>query len=180
MPAPAFVHLLLHSEFSVTDGIVRIDEAVARAAADGMPALGLTDLANLFGMVKFYRAAREAGVKPVIGADCWIQNASDREKPSRAVLIACSRAGYLNLCGLLSRAWTGNQYRARAEISKHWLAQTGTEGLIALSGAASGEVGQALGAGNEAQAEALATEWARLFPQRYYIELQRAGFPQGE
>ncbi len=180
MPDPRFVHLRLHSEFSVTDGIVRIDEAVARAAEDGMPALGLTDLANLFGMVKFYRAAREAGVKPVIGADCWIQNESDREKPSRAVLIACSRAGYLTLCSLLSRAWTGNQHRARAEISKRWLAQAGTEGLIALSGAAPGEVGQALASGNEAQAEILAAEWARLFPQRYYIELQRAGFPQGE
>src|ERR671935_755818 len=83
MGRPRFVHLRMHSEYSVNDGIVRIDEVAERAAADGMPALALTDSANLFGMVKFYGAARAAGVKPVIGADCWIENAADREKPSR-------------------------------------------------------------------------------------------------
>src|SRR4029077_17423052 len=71
MPNPAFVHLRLHSELSITDGIVRIDDAVERAAADGMPALAITDLANVFGMVKFYRAARAAGVKPIVGCDTW-------------------------------------------------------------------------------------------------------------
>ena len=78
--APRFVHLRMHSEFSVTDGIVRIEDAVGRAAADGMPALALTDASNLFGMVKFYGAARAAGVKPLIGADCWLQNDADRDK----------------------------------------------------------------------------------------------------
>ena len=78
MPAPRFVHLRMHSEYSVTDGIVRIDEAVAKARADGMPALALTDLANLFGMVKFYRAARSAGIKPLIGCDLWITNEAER------------------------------------------------------------------------------------------------------
>ena len=101
MSAPRFVHLRMHSEYSVTDGIVRIDDAVARARADGMPALALTDAANLFGMVKFYKAARAAGVKPVIGADCWIQNPADREKPSRLLLLCASHAGYLRLCELL-------------------------------------------------------------------------------
>jgi len=81
MAKPRFVHLRLHSEYSVTDGIVRIDDAVRRAAADGMPALALTDAANLFGMVKFYGAARAAGVKPLIGADCWLENDADRDKP---------------------------------------------------------------------------------------------------
>src|SRR5258705_336697 len=81
MPNPAFVHLRLHSEFSITDGIVRIDEAVARAAADGMPALAITDLANVFGMIKFYKAARAAGVKPIIGCDVWITNESERDNP---------------------------------------------------------------------------------------------------
>src|SRR6202521_1388383 len=100
MPAPAFVHLLLHSEFSVTDGIVRIDDAVDRAAADGMPALAITDLANLFGMVKFYRAARARGVKPILGCDLWISNESERDKPHRLVLLAQSRAGYLKLSQL--------------------------------------------------------------------------------
>src|ERR1051325_5134627 len=180
MPAPRFVHLRLHSEYSVSDGIVRLDEAVSRAAADGMPALALTDLANLFGLVKFYGAARAAGVKPIIGADCWLQNPGDRDKPVRMLLLCASRAGYLRLCDLLSRAWLRNQYRARAEISRESLEEAGTEGLIALSGAAAGDVGQALAAGNAEAAERLARGWAELFPGRYYIELQRAGFSQGE
>ena len=100
MPAPRFVHLRMHSEYSVTDGIVRIDEAVDRAKADDMPALALTDAGNVFGMVKFYKAARDAGVKPLIGVDCWIQNDGDRDKPLRALLLCSSRAGYLRLSEL--------------------------------------------------------------------------------
>src|ERR1700704_2003360 len=144
MAAPHFVHLRMHSEYSVTDGIVRIEQAVKRAAADGMPALALTDSANLFGMVKFYGAARAAGVKPIVGADCWLQNGADRDKPFRLLLLCSSRAGYLRLCALLSRAWLKNQHRARAELARAWLEEGGTEGLIALSGAAAGDVGQAL------------------------------------
>src|SRR5687768_5684212 len=132
MAAPRFVHLRLHSEYSVTDGIVRIDEAVERARADAMPALALTDAANLFGMVKFYGAARAAGVKPIIGADCWLQNEADREKPFRLLLLCATHAGYLRLCDLLSRAWLRNQHRGRAELARDWLQDT--EGLIALSG----------------------------------------------
>jgi DNA polymerase-3 subunit alpha len=180
MPAPRFVHLRLHSEYSVTDGIVRIDAAVRRAAEDGMPALALTDSANVFGMVKFYRAARAAGVKPVIGADCWIHNDADADKPSRLLLLCGSRAGYLRLSELLSRAWLKNQHRARAEISRDWLRAGANDGLIALSGAAAGDVGQALAAGNGAAAERLAREWAALFPGAFYLELQRAGFANGE
>ena len=97
MTAPRFVHLRLHSEYSVTDGIVRIDDAVERAVADGMPALALTDAGNVFGMVKFYEAARAAGVKPVIGVDCWLQNDADRDKPFRILLLAASQPGYLRL-----------------------------------------------------------------------------------
>ena len=180
MPLPRFVHLRLHSEYSVTDGIVRIDDAVRRAAEDAMPALALTDSANLFGMVKFYRAARAAGVKPLIGADCWVQNDTEADKPARVLLLCASRAGYLRLCELLSRAWLKNQHRARAEIARAWLREAGTEGLIALSGAGGGDVGQALAAGNAAAAERLASDWASLFPGRYYLELQRAGLAHGE
>ena len=180
MSAPRFVHLRLHSEFSVTDGIVRLDEAVGKAAADGMPALALTDSANVFGMVKFYKVARAAGVKPLIGADCWIGNEIDREKPSRLLLLCASRAGYLRLSEMLSRAWLKNQRRARAEIAKGWLEEFGTEGLVALSGAAAGEVGQALAAGNDTLAGRLAAGWAALFPGRFYLELQRAGIANGE
>jgi DNA polymerase-3 subunit alpha len=180
MPAPRFVHLRLHSEYSVTDGIVRIDEAVARAAGDDMPALAITDAANFFGMVKFYKAARAAGVKPIVGADCWIQNEADREKPSRMVLLCASHSGYLRLSEALSRAWLKNQHRARAEVRRSWLEELGTEGLIALSGATSGELGQALLAGSADLAERVAQQWASLFPGRFYVELQRAGLPHAE
>jgi DNA polymerase III subunit alpha len=178
MPNPAFVHLRLHSEYSITDGIVRIDEAVARAAADGMPALAITDLANVFGMIKFYKAARAAGVKPIIGCDAWITNESERDKPHRVLLLAQSRAGYLRLSELVSRAWLENQHRGRAEIRKGWL-EEGSEGLIALSGALQGEVGIAL-LQDPARARQAASEWTRAFPGRYYLEVQRAGSPQTE
>jgi len=178
MAAPRFVHLRLHSEYSVSDGVVRIDDAVERARTDGMPALALTDAANVFGMVKFYRAARAAGVKPILGVDAWLQNDTDRDKPFRILLLCASRAGYQRLCDLLSRAWLHNQHRGRAELSRDWLQDT--EGLIALSGAAYGDVGQALLGDHAEAAERLAQGWASAFPGRYYLELQRAGHPNTE
>lgn len=155
---PAFVHLRLHSEFTVTDGIVRIDEAVERAAADGMPALAITDLANLFGMVKFYKAARAQGLKPVIGCDVWISNETERDKPTRLLLLCRNRKGFLQLSQLLTRAWLQNQVRGRAEIRRAWLVEEGTDGLIALSGAQAGDIGSALAQDNTAQAERLAED----------------------
>ena len=82
-----FIHLRLHSEYSISDGIVRIDDAVARAAQDGMPALALTDLSNVFGLVKFYQAARSHGLKPIVGCDVWITNPQDRDKAHRLLLL---------------------------------------------------------------------------------------------
>ncbi len=173
MSTPSFVHLRLHSEYSVSDGIATLDDAVAAAVMDGMPALALTDLANMFGMVKFYQSARGAGVKPVIGCDAWIENPADRDKPHRLLLLCQSGAGYRNLSELLTRAYRSNQYRGRAELKREWFAAPAGDGLIALSGAHHGEVGCALLAGNYKQAVAAARAWAKLLPQRYYIELQR-------
>lgn len=156
MSAPRFVHLRLHSEYSVVDGIVRLDDAVKAAAADGMGALALTDLANAFGLIRFYKEARGGGVKPVVGADVWLTNADDRDKPTRLLLLVRDRIGYLNLCVLLSRAWLSNQYRGRAEIDPAWFDEAGEEGqplatgLIALSGAMGGDIGMALANGNDA------------------------------
>ena len=175
MPAPQFVHLRLHSEYSIVDGIVRIEEAAAAAATDGMPALALTDLCNVFGLVKFYKETRSKGVKPVIGCDLWLENEADRDKPYRMLLLCQSREGYLRLCDLLTRAYRTNQYRGRPEFKKSWFADGGTEGLIALSGAHQGDVGQALAADNLKQAQRLAGEWNKLFPGRFYIEIQRLG-----
>jgi DNA polymerase-3 subunit alpha len=175
MMNPAFVHLRLHSEYSVVDGIVRLDEAVEQAVADRMPALALTDLGNLFGLVKFYTTARSRGVKPIAGCDVWITNEADRDKPYRLLLLCQSHAGYLKLCDLITRAFRSNRYRGRAELRKAWFSEHGTEGLIALSGAHLGDVGQAILIGNEQLARTLASEWAALFPNRFYIELQRLG-----
>ena len=174
MSDPPFVHLRLHSEFSIVDGTVRIDDAVAAAVADAQPALALTDLSNVFGLVKFYRAARAQGVKPIVGCDVWLTHESERDAPFRALLLCASRAGYLRLCEWLSRAYRGNQHRGRAELSKTWFAE-GTDGLIALSGARDGDIGQALLQGNAGGAPRLAQAWAKWFPDRFYLEVQRAG-----
>jgi DNA polymerase-3 subunit alpha len=178
--APQFIHLRLHSEYSISDGIVRLDAAVERAAADGMPALALTDLANVFGLVKFYQAARGKGLKPIVGCDLWIANEQDRGKPYRLLLLCQNRAGYLRLCKLLSRAYRDNQHRGRAEVAKAWFRELGTEGLIALSAGCMGDVGHALLGDNAAQAKQFAQGWAALFPGRYYLELHRAGHAEDD
>ena len=169
----------MHSEYSVSDGIVRIDDAVRRAAADRMPALALTDAANFFGLVKFYGAARAAGVKPIIGADCWVENEAERDKPCRVLLLCASRAGYLRLSELLSRAWLTQQHRGRAILARRWL-EEGAEGLIALSGFLGGELAAPLLSDHAESAERIAQRWSELFPGRYYLELQRAAQPNGE
>ncbi len=175
MKDPRFVHLRLHSEFSIVDGTVRIDEVVARARADGMPAIALTDLSNLFGAIRFHQAARGAGLKPLMGCDCWVSNADDRDKPFRLLLLVQDREGYLRLCRWLTRAYRENQHRGRAELDRAWFGEDGTGGLIALSGGSAGDIGQAIVNGNLDRAEALARDWQALFPARFYIELQRAG-----
>lgn len=144
MSDPRFVHLRLHSEYSVSDSIVRLDDALEAARQDAMPALALTDLSNVFGLVKFYLAAREKGVKPIAGCDVWL------EKGYRMLLLCQSREGYLKLCEILSLAYRKNQNRGRAEIRAEWFEEIGSEGLIALSGAHLGEVGQLLLQGGDA------------------------------
>ncbi|WP_297323757.1 DNA polymerase III subunit alpha [Nitrosomonas sp.] len=174
---PAFIHLRLHSEYSILDSTIRIPEVVAKAVADQMPALALTDLANLFGLVKFYQTANKNGVKPILGCDVWITNESDRNKPIRLLLLCQSHAGYLLLSRLLSRAYRENQHHGRAEIKSSWLHSTewGSQGLIALSGARLGDIGSAILQNNLQQAEIQAQKWADLFPDRFYIEIQRDG-----
>jgi DNA polymerase III subunit alpha len=180
MSQPTFIHLRCHSEYSVVDGTVRIGDYVKAAAADRMPALALTDLSNLFGAVKFYKSARGKGLKPLLGCDLWLENETNRDQPYRLLLLCQTNAGYLKLCELLSRAYLENQHRGRAEIKRQWLVEAGGEGLIMLSGAMAGDVGQALLQGNQQAALALAQQWAALFPNRFYIELQRAGHAQQE
>jgi DNA polymerase-3 subunit alpha len=172
MTAPRFVHLRLHSEYSIVDGMARVDDAVAAAAADGMPALAITDAANVFGAIKFHQAARAAGVQPVIGCDLWLTNERGRDAAYRIPVLCRDRAGYLALCELLTRAHAENHWRGRAEVRREWL--RGIEGLIVLSGAARGDVGMALASGQAEAAEALARGWAADFPGAYYVEVQRS------
>jgi DNA polymerase-3 subunit alpha len=182
-----FVHLRLHTEFSVVDGTLRIDELVAAAAADGQPALGISDLSNLFGAIKFYKEARGAGVKPVVGAEVWLQGLSGPPPAlpgqavsphapalARVLLLVQTHQGYLNLCELLARGWTQNVQRDQAVLRWEWL-EALNEGLLLLSGAGAGPVGMALLAGDEAAAAGLAQRSAQVFGQRFYLELQRAG-----
>jgi DNA polymerase-3 subunit alpha len=170
---PTFVHLRCHSEYSIVDGIVRIDDYVKQALNDKMPALALTDLSNLFGAIKFYKAARGKGVKPILGCDIWLENTVNRDQPTRLLLLCQSQAGYLLLCQLLSRAYLSNQYRGRAEFKREWFVECGTKGLILLSGAVAGDVGQACTQDNLALATKLAQSWEDLFPDRFYLEVQR-------
>ncbi|EJL92772.1 DNA-directed DNA polymerase III PolC [Herbaspirillum sp. CF444] len=181
MTTPQFVHLRLHSEYSIVDGLVRIDDVVKAAAKDGQAALAITDLANLFGMVKFYKGARGKGVKPIAGCDVWVSNDDDRDKPSRLLLLVKNHHGYLQLCDLLSKAWLTNLHRGRAEIRPEWLEQLrheeGGNGLIALSGAHFGDIGIAIENGNVAAAERCAQRWSDYFPGAFYVEIQRANQP---
>ncbi len=192
MTSPTFTHLRVHSEYSIVDGLVRIDDVVAAAAKDQQPALAITDLANMFCMVRFYKAARGKGIKPIVGVDAWITNDDNRDKPFRLLILAKNRTGYLQLCDLLSKAWLTNQYKGRAELRAEWLEALATSvstlepeadqanALIVLSGAQFGDVGQALDNGDLARAERAAARWAAIFPGHFYIEIQRAGQPNQE
>jgi len=171
-----FVHLRTHTEYSVVDGTLRVGAAAAAARADGQPALAITDLSNLFGAVKFYKACRGKGVKPLIGADLWLEpdDAAPDRQPSRLLVLVQDVTGYLHLSELLAKAWVENVQRNQAWVKWSWLAGLG-DGLLALSGADAGAVGQALLAGDPARARQLAERLAALFPGRFYLELQRAG-----
>ncbi len=177
---PRFVHLRQHTEYSVSDGIVRIGQVVERAAEDAMPALGISDLCNLFGMVKFYKTARAKGIKPIIGADVWIENDIERDKPFRLMLICLNNTGYGELCRLITRSYLENKYRGRAEIRREWLDEIAGSGLVCLSGGMAGDIGQALLNDHPENARQRARQWAKCFPAGFYIELQRAGMPATE
>ncbi len=174
-----FIHLRVHSEFSLSDSVVRVSELLAAAKARGMPAVALTDLNNLFGTVKFFREAVTAGIKPLVGADVYLENTADPHKPFRLLFLCQNIEGYRELCRLLTRAYVEGQHSGRPCIAKSWLKRP-VPGLIALSGAHEGDIGQALLAGNAGLAATLARAYAEHFPGRFYIELQRTGHPQQE
>jgi len=173
-----FVHLRLHSEFSIVDSTCRIDDVVQAAADDQQPALAITDLSNLFGAIKFYKEARGKGVQPILGAEIFLEGLGvDPHALSRVMVLVQSSQGYLNLSELLARAWTQNMVKNNAVIKLAWLQEL-SEGLILLSGAQAGPVGQALMQGDTSRAAEIALQLASIFTHRFYLELQRAGRPE--
>lgn len=170
----SFVHLRLHTEYSMVDGLLRLRPLVQAVREAGMPAVAVTDQNNVFAMVKFYRAAQAAGIKPLIGADIFLAEPARGNYPSRLTLLCQNVLGYRNLSRLLSRAYSDGQQYGVPQLRWDWL-QGQSDGLIALSGGREGDVGRALLAGNETQAKSLLERWRALFPDRYYLELHRTG-----
>ncbi len=180
MGNPSFVHLRVHSEYSLVDGLVRVKPLVAMAAEQGMPAVAVTDQCNMFALVKFYKAAQAAGIKPIFGVDVWIRDPEDVNKPHRLVLLVQNETGYRNLTRLVSRSYREGQHLGRPMLERGWLDASSCAGLIALSGGRGGDVGRALLAGHREQAQALLEQWLTLFGDRYYLELHRTGRSEEE
>jgi len=169
-----FVHLRVHSEYSLVDGIVRIKPLIKAVAEQGMPAVGLTEQSNLCSLVKFYQGTMAAGIKPIIGADLWLANSDEPLKPYRITLLARDETGYRHLTEIISLGYTDGQHLGRPIIQLPWI-QARAAGLIMLSGGKLGDVGRAIINGKMELAEARAREWMTLFPDAFYLELQRTG-----
>ncbi|MEW5837432.1 MAG: DNA polymerase III subunit alpha [Pseudomonadota bacterium] len=175
MSAGKFVHLRLHTEYSLVDGLLRISPLMKKAAALGIPALALTDQSNLFAFVKFYKACQAAGIKPILGVDLLV-GAAQKDKPvSRMVLLAQNEQGFRNLTRLVSRGYMEGLRDGVAVVERDWLSLEACEGIIALSGGRSGEIGQSLLSAQPQQAEVQLAHWMQVFPGRFYLEVGRTG-----
>jgi DNA polymerase-3 subunit alpha len=170
-----FVHLRLHTEYSLLDGIVRVPELMAAVADARMPAIALTDQSNLFAMVKFYKGALAAGVKPLIGVDAWIRECGERAPPTRIVFLCQNLTGYRHLTQLVTRSFLEGQQRSVPMMERAWLESAVLKGLIVLSGGAEGDIGRALARGNDEEAARCLARWQELCGERFYIEVQRTG-----
>lgn len=169
---PAFVHLNVHTQFSMSNGLAHPIQLAEAAARQAMPALALTDIMNLFGLIKFYQACISLGLKPIIGAEILLEN--KHGPPYRLTLLCQNKVGYQNLCELISQGYLSNPSVGSIFLKRAWLAEK-SEGLILLSGERAGDVGQAWLQGKESLAHKRLIEWKRLFPNRYYLELRRIG-----
>ncbi|MBX2807580.1 MAG: DNA polymerase III subunit alpha [Cellvibrionaceae bacterium] len=173
MPAE-FIHLRLHTEYSLIDSTIRIKPLVARVAELGMPAVAITDQCNFYGLIKFYTAAQAAGLKPIIGADFWVREQDDDVKPSLVSLLAINHQGYRNIIALISRGFQSGQYLGQPYVCRQWLGEC-NQGVIALSGGRLGDIGQALLGGHADKAQRRLHAWQQDFPGRFYLEVQRTG-----
>jgi len=176
MSDPQFIHLRVHTEFSLVDGLVRVKELVGAAKSNNMPAVGMTDQTNFFGLVKFFKAATGSGVKPICGSDLWVENTDEvGGEPYRLTLLVRNAEGYLNLMELISQAYAEGQniIPDMALVKPEWV-EAKAAGLIALSGGRKGEIGRAILAEND-QAGAILERWMKIFPNSFYLEVQRTG-----
>ncbi|QTH15459.1 DNA polymerase III subunit alpha [Pseudomonas corrugata] len=178
MPA-SFVHLRLHTEYSLVDGLVRIKPLVKTLVGMNMPAVAVTDQNNMCSLVKFYKTAMGGGIKPICGADLWLSSKDPDAPLSRISLLVMNAVGYRNLTELISRGFIDGQRNGSIIIEREWVAEA-SEGLIMLSAAKEGEIGLALLSGNADEAETLARDWMDVFPDRFYIEVQRTNRPNDE
>ena len=159
----------------MVDGIVRVPELMAAVAAAGMPAVALTDQSNLFAMVKFYKEAQSAGVKPLIGVDAWIRELGERAAPSRVVFLCQNLAGYRRLTQLVTRSYLEGQHRGAPMLERAWINAEALQGLIVLSGGFHGDIGQAFARGRDDEAERCLQRWQAYCGDRFYLEVQRTG-----
>ena len=173
-----FIHLRVHSDFSMMDGLNKVKPILGKVAALGMPAVAITDQMNMCGLVKFYSEAHNLGIKPIIGTDFWVTNEVFGDEPFRLTLIAMNNEGYKNITILISKAYLRGHLSHRAVIDQEWLAEH-SEGVIALSGAQHGDVGVGLMKNNAKILDSALEFYQTHFPDRFYLELIRTG-RQGE
>ena len=171
---PKFIHLRIHSDYSMSDGLKKVKPIVARAAELNMPAMALTDQTNLCGLVKYYHAAHGAGIKPIIGCDFWVKSTALENELSRLVILATNNVGYKNLTELISKAYLRGHIQGKAVLDRDWLIEH-AEGLILLSGGREGDVGKALLKGNHEFVDQMLAFYQQYFPHCFYLELIRTG-----
>ncbi|MCU7995056.1 DNA polymerase III subunit alpha [Shewanella glacialipiscicola] len=179
MSDPRFVHLRVHSDYSMTDGVAKVKPILAQVEAHGMAAVALTDQNNFCGLVKFYSGCHGSGIKPIIGADFWMQVPGFEGELCALTIIAMNNVGYQNLTQIISQAYLRGQVAGRVVIDQEWLL-TYNEGILLLSGAKEGDVGKALLKGNSTQVESLCAFYQTHFTDRYFLELIRTGRPDEE
>lgn len=179
MTAPNFVHLRVHSDFSMIDGLAKVGPICEAVAEAGMPALAITDQMNFCGLVRYYGKAHQLGLKPLIGCDFWVQADYPESEIFRLTALAMDNEGYQQITQLISKAYLRGNIKGKPVIDKDWLKEH-NEGIILLSGSRQGDVGQALIKGHDSQLDAALDFYQQYFPDRYYLELVRTGRPQEE
>ena len=179
MAEPRFIHLRVHSDFSMVDGLQKIKPLVARAAEYGMPAMAITDQMNQCGLVRFYGDAHGKGMKPVIGVDLWVQSDELGDELFRLTGLAMNNEGQQNLVQLISKAYLRGHVQDLPVVDKQWLVEHNL-GVILLSGGRDGDIGKFLLKGNEAMVARCTDFYRQHFADRFYLELIRTGRPDEE